>query len=99
VATTAKGYDCGSGPTESCCGTLTRRLGVDSLVDGQFVRRCVKALTIELKTLAKRSVVADFDGGTITCDAGAVLLDKTILPFTLRMLTCESLARSVASCH
>ena len=22
----AKGYDCGSGPTESCCGTLTRRL-------------------------------------------------------------------------
>jgi hypothetical protein len=32
---------------------------------------------IELKTLGKRSVVAAFDGGTITSDAGAVLLDKT----------------------
>jgi len=32
---------------------------------------------IELKRLGKRSVVADFDGGTITSDAGAVLLDKT----------------------
>jgi len=32
---------------------------------------------IELKNLGRRSVVADFDGGTITSDAGAVLLDKT----------------------
>ncbi len=32
---------------------------------------------IELKALGKRSVVAGFDGGTITSDAGAVLLDKT----------------------
>lgn len=32
---------------------------------------------IELKSLGKRSVVAAFDGGTITSDAGAVLLDKT----------------------
>ena len=31
---------------------------------------------IELKSLGKRSVVAAFDGGTITSDAGAVLLDK-----------------------
>jgi len=32
---------------------------------------------IELKSLGRRSVVAAFDGGTITSDAGAVLLDKT----------------------
>ncbi|KKK98476.1 hypothetical protein LCGC14_2642370, partial [marine sediment metagenome] len=32
---------------------------------------------IEFKTLGKRSVVADFNGGTITSDAGALLLDKT----------------------
>jgi len=32
---------------------------------------------IEFKTLAKRSVVADFNGGTITSDGGALLLDKT----------------------
>jgi len=32
---------------------------------------------IKIKTLAKRSVVADFNGGTITSDAGALLLDKT----------------------
>ena len=32
---------------------------------------------IELKGLGRRSVVAAFDGGTITSDAGAVLLDKT----------------------
>ena len=32
---------------------------------------------IEFKTLGKRSVVADFNGGAITSDAGAVLLDKT----------------------
>ncbi len=32
---------------------------------------------IKLKALAKRSVVADFNGGTLTSDAGAVLLDKT----------------------
>lgn len=32
---------------------------------------------IELKALGKRSVVAAFDGGTLTSDAGAVLLDKT----------------------
>lgn len=32
---------------------------------------------IKLKGLGKRSVVADFDGGRITSDAGAVLLDKT----------------------
>ena len=33
--------------------------------------------TIKFKTLGKRSVVADFNGGTITSDAGALLLDKT----------------------
>ncbi|MDP6718860.1 MAG: IS1380 family transposase [Pirellulaceae bacterium] len=32
---------------------------------------------IEFKTLGKRSVVAGFNGGTITSDAGALLLDKT----------------------
>lgn len=32
---------------------------------------------IEFKTLGKRSVVANFNGGTITSDAGALLLDKT----------------------
>ena len=32
---------------------------------------------IKFKTLGKRSVVADFNGGTITSDAGALLLDKT----------------------
>ena len=32
---------------------------------------------IEFKRLGKRSVVAKFDGGTITSDAGALLLDKT----------------------
>jgi len=32
---------------------------------------------IEFKTLGKRSVVADFNGGAITSDAGALLLDKT----------------------
>jgi hypothetical protein len=32
---------------------------------------------IEFKTLCKRSVVANFNGGTITSDAGALLLDKT----------------------
>jgi len=32
---------------------------------------------IKIKTLAKRSVVADFNGGAITSDAGALLLDKT----------------------
>jgi len=32
---------------------------------------------IELKGLGKRSVIADFQGGAITSDAGAVLLDKT----------------------
>lgn len=32
---------------------------------------------IEFKTLGKRFVVADFNGGTITSDAGALLLDKT----------------------
>jgi len=32
---------------------------------------------IEFKALGKRSVIADFNGGTITSDAGAVLLDKT----------------------
>ena len=31
---------------------------------------------IEFKALGKRSVVADFNGGTITSDAGALLLDK-----------------------
>ncbi|MCP4557320.1 MAG: IS1380 family transposase [Herbaspirillum sp.] len=31
---------------------------------------------IKFKTLAKRSVVADFSGGHITSDAGALLLDK-----------------------
>ena len=30
-----------------------------------------------IKTLAKRSVVADFNGGAITSDAGALLLYKT----------------------
>ncbi len=33
--------------------------------------------TIEFKALGKRSVVANFNGGTITSDAGALLLDKT----------------------
>ena len=33
--------------------------------------------TIEFKALGKRSVVADFAGGSITSDAGALLLDKT----------------------
>ncbi len=32
---------------------------------------------IEFKALGKRSVVADFAGGSITSDAGALLLDKT----------------------
>ena len=32
---------------------------------------------IEFKALGKRFVVADFNGGTITSDAGALLLDKT----------------------
>ncbi|MCK4602713.1 MAG: IS1380 family transposase [Phycisphaerae bacterium] len=32
---------------------------------------------IKFKALGKRSVVADFNGGTITSDAGALLLDKT----------------------
>jgi len=32
---------------------------------------------IKFKRLGKRSVVADFNGGTITSDAGALLLDKT----------------------
>jgi hypothetical protein len=32
---------------------------------------------IRIKPLAKRSVVADFNGGAITSDAGALLLDKT----------------------
>jgi len=32
---------------------------------------------IEFKTLSKRSVIADFNGGTITSDAGALLLDQT----------------------
>ena len=32
---------------------------------------------IEFKRLGKRFVVADFNGGTITSDAGALLLDKT----------------------
>jgi len=32
---------------------------------------------IEFKRLGKRSVVADFGGGTITSDAGALLLDQT----------------------
>ena len=32
---------------------------------------------IKFKTLGKRFVVADFNGGTITSDAGALLLDKT----------------------
>ena len=32
---------------------------------------------IEFKKLGKRFVVADFNGGTITSDAGALLLDKT----------------------
>jgi len=32
---------------------------------------------IEFKRLSKRSVVADFGGGTITSDAGALLLDQT----------------------
>ena len=35
------------------------------------------ANAIEFKTLGKRSVVANFNGGTITSDAGALLLDKT----------------------
>jgi hypothetical protein len=32
---------------------------------------------IEFKTLGKRSIIADFNGGTITSDAGALLLDQT----------------------
>ncbi len=32
---------------------------------------------IEFKALGKRSVIADFNGGAITSDAGALLLDKT----------------------
>jgi len=36
--------------------------------------------TIKFKALGKRSVVSDFNGGTITSDAGALLLDNSTKP-------------------
>ena len=32
---------------------------------------------MHFKTLGRRNVVADFEGGTLTSDGGALLLDKT----------------------
>ena len=45
---------------------------------------------IELKRLGKRSLLADFNGGAITSDAGALLLDKTdeALALTARAAAC-----------